>query len=119
RERLGIATLHSRAQFFKCTELKLLHRTLSASQLLGDFMNAPLVYKTCNDDPALIRGKLLDQPNELGAMFDRGHIDFGARLSRIFGTGNLSGSSLGSIGNRVGRDPQKPGREWYAAPFKT
>src|SRR5947207_15823233 len=83
RERLGIGALHLRTQFFERPELKLLHCALTASELLRDFTNTPLLHKTFNDDPALIRGKLMELANELRTMFDRGHFYERCRLCLI------------------------------------
>src|SRR5256714_11947230 len=70
RERLATGTLHLRAQLLQSAELQLLYGSFAAAELLRNFLDAPLLDKTMEDNALLFRGKTIDEAKEPRAVFD-------------------------------------------------
>jgi hypothetical protein len=62
------------SQSLQRAELKLLHRTLGASQLAGDLANGLLLDEALHDDTLLVAGQASDQLGEQGTAVDVGEV---------------------------------------------
>lgn len=69
-ERLGMATLHLRAQSLERAELKLLDGAFGFFQAASDFPDSALLDEALADDLALNGGKVIDEPEEARVVVD-------------------------------------------------
>ena len=107
RERLGMATLHLRAQALESAVLKLLHRTFASGQCLRNFTNAFLFHKTLDNHAPLVVRKLFHQSKQARAVFDRLQIGLNAWLGRLaHAGGGLPGGALELVRHRIGGDSE-------------
>jgi hypothetical protein len=113
-----MATLHLHPQALQRAELKLLYGAFATGQLLRNFTNASLLHKTLQDHPALVFGKVFDQPKQASPMFDRLEIRLDARFGRFSRAGcEFSGGALGLIRYGVGGNPEQPRGERRSSIF--
>src|SRR5713226_4095893 len=100
-ERLGIAALHLRSQALQRPELELLHRSLAAPQLAGDFANASLLHKPLVDYLSLVAGKLPHHAKQTRPVLDGVQIGLSrdAGIGRILGTGYFPCGALRLVGH--------------------
>src|SRR5580692_5354020 len=121
-ERLGMATLHLRAQRLECAELKLLDGAFRFAQAVGDFPDRALLDKALADDLALNRGKAIHETEKAGVVVDgfqvgRGEVPMRVWILRVVRRWIFAGRTLVLVGEGVGRDAEKPGSEGGTAPF--
>src|SRR5579871_1212334 len=119
RERLGMGPPHARAQIFQGAELQLFDRALAAPQLLGNFANTSLFYKTQDNHAALIGRQFADQPKQGGALLYLLQ-GYGVNVVRVLGAGQLRFAPRlpQTVGHGVAGYAIQPGCERHAAPLE-
>src|SRR2546421_3800924 len=75
RESSAIGTLHACPKFFQSAELKLLHGSFAAMQLLSNLPNALFLDETQQHHPALILRKMLHHLEQSGTLLNLFHGD--------------------------------------------
>src|SRR5262245_64577831 len=114
--RLAIALTQSGPQALQAAELKLLDRAFAASEVVRDLADAPLLGEAQDDHAALVGGQSVDQPKELGALFQLFDTHAcGLVQMRYVAVARLA---LPAVGDGMGGDLEEPGGERHAAPLE-
>jgi len=80
---------------------------------LGDFTNASFFDETLDDDAFLIGRQISHQPEQEGTSFGFDPVVLADRRRLFVGgeTDGLAGGAFAAVEQRIGGDPQQPGRE--------
>src|SRR5712692_2572760 len=116
-ERLGMTTLHLRAQALQSAELELLDRAFGLAKLPSDFADAAFLDEAKVNDAALSLGKLADEAEEAGAVLNELQVRLGGGFGGIVDGRSVASSALGLVGDGVCSDAKEPGGERSATPF--
>jgi hypothetical protein len=104
------------SQSLQRAELKLLHRTLGASQLAGDLANGLLLDEALHDDTLLVAWQAANQLGEQGTAVDVGQVPVVGRLRRRRGA--RARRALPAIGDGVPGHLHQPRHEGDASPLE-
>src|SRR5262245_9727469 len=114
----GMGSLHARSERLQRALLQLLDGALALPQARRDLADAALLDIALDDHGALVRGQLLDEPEDRRHAIDLVEVLVDGRLcDRRFVGDRLVTRSLRAIVQRVGGNPDQPRAERRAAPL--
>lgn len=111
-----MGTPKAHAQILDGAELELLDGSFGTAEFGGDLADAAAVYKTLEDDAALVGRKRLDELKERGALFHFG--EGGLVLGITAGVDLFFRGGVPAVNDGVGGHTVEPRDEGNAAPLK-
>src|SRR5580700_1027171 len=114
----GLHRIKTLPQILQSPELQLLNRTFTASQVLRNFADTPLLGKPHDHHVPLVFRQFIHQPEQPCAVFHLAATWPRAQLRRILHR-NLPPLPFPAIHNRIHRNPQQPRSKRHPSPLKT